>query len=339
MPIVVIANPKGGVGKSTLSTNVAGYFASQGHEVMLEMPMEPSGYPDNDPGPYTLLASGGPEDVQSRMAWLLSRATGYFGVTNYLGDRFAGSDTGMNAFLSKPLDMARLITEVRRVIAEAGGQVPEVASAGIPEPSIDWPAIDGIDMLAARQLLSGDHGLFMGLLERFLRDTASLPGELPAWSRDPAADRRQALLARLHKLRGAAGALGANDVAGVSQRLELALRQGAPAEDLTQALADALARLAVAGGRAVAAHARDQAQAQDRQPTAAAPTPRQLQSLGALLQRQDLDALDHYGELAAGIRQLAGVESEAALRDAVQSLDFARAQRLLDAITPLAAES
>lgn len=35
MPVVVIANPKGGVGKSTLSTQVAGYFASQGHAVML----------------------------------------------------------------------------------------------------------------------------------------------------------------------------------------------------------------------------------------------------------------------------------------------------------------
>jgi chromosome partitioning protein len=35
MPIVVVANPKGGVGKSTLATNVAGYFASQGHAVML----------------------------------------------------------------------------------------------------------------------------------------------------------------------------------------------------------------------------------------------------------------------------------------------------------------
>jgi chromosome partitioning protein len=35
MPIVVVANPKGGVGKTTLSTNVAGYFASQGHGVML----------------------------------------------------------------------------------------------------------------------------------------------------------------------------------------------------------------------------------------------------------------------------------------------------------------
>lgn len=35
MPVVVVANPKGGVGKSTLSTNIAGYYASQGHAVML----------------------------------------------------------------------------------------------------------------------------------------------------------------------------------------------------------------------------------------------------------------------------------------------------------------
>jgi len=35
MPVVLIANPKGGVGKSTLATQVAGYFAAQGHAVML----------------------------------------------------------------------------------------------------------------------------------------------------------------------------------------------------------------------------------------------------------------------------------------------------------------
>jgi len=35
MKVVVVANPKGGAGKSTLATNIAGYFASRGHRVML----------------------------------------------------------------------------------------------------------------------------------------------------------------------------------------------------------------------------------------------------------------------------------------------------------------
>lgn len=35
MPVVVVANPKGGVGKSTVATNIAGYYASRGHSVML----------------------------------------------------------------------------------------------------------------------------------------------------------------------------------------------------------------------------------------------------------------------------------------------------------------
>lgn len=73
---------------------------AQGHEVMLEMPMEPSGYPDNDPGPHTLLASAEAADIQARMNWLLGRATGYFAVTNYMGDRFANSDAGMSAFMA-----------------------------------------------------------------------------------------------------------------------------------------------------------------------------------------------------------------------------------------------
>ena len=33
MPVIVVANPKGGVGKSTLATNIAGYWATRGHKV------------------------------------------------------------------------------------------------------------------------------------------------------------------------------------------------------------------------------------------------------------------------------------------------------------------
>ncbi len=35
MPVIVVANPKGGVGKSTLATHIAGWLAHQGHAVML----------------------------------------------------------------------------------------------------------------------------------------------------------------------------------------------------------------------------------------------------------------------------------------------------------------
>ncbi|HEY2753950.1 divergent polysaccharide deacetylase family protein [Phenylobacterium sp.] len=71
---------------------------AHGHEVLLEAPMEPIDYPDNDPGPYTLMAGAkGPETVR-KLEWILSRATGYFGVTNYLGSRFLASDSAYQAF-------------------------------------------------------------------------------------------------------------------------------------------------------------------------------------------------------------------------------------------------
>lgn len=71
---------------------------ANGHEVLLEIPMEPADYPDNDPGPYTLLANANQQEINRRLEWLLSRAAGYVGVTNYLGERFVGSDAGMSAF-------------------------------------------------------------------------------------------------------------------------------------------------------------------------------------------------------------------------------------------------
>ena len=66
-----------------------------GHEVLIEAPMEPFDYPNNDPGPHTLLADGSAEENGRRLAWLLSRTTGYFGVTNYLGARFSSSQDAL----------------------------------------------------------------------------------------------------------------------------------------------------------------------------------------------------------------------------------------------------
>jgi polysaccharide deacetylase 2 family uncharacterized protein YibQ len=64
----------------------------EGHELLLQLPMEPFDYPDNDPGPQTLLTSLAPEQNIDRMHWLMSRFQGYVGVTNYMGSRFTASD-------------------------------------------------------------------------------------------------------------------------------------------------------------------------------------------------------------------------------------------------------
>jgi polysaccharide deacetylase 2 family uncharacterized protein YibQ len=71
---------------------------ARGHEVLLEAPMEPNDYPQNDPGPFTLLAGAAPAETVKKTEWLLSRATGYFGVTNYLGSRFVTANGAMGAF-------------------------------------------------------------------------------------------------------------------------------------------------------------------------------------------------------------------------------------------------
>ena len=45
-----------------------------GHEVLLDLPMEPLDYPASDPGPRTLLAGASSEDNLQRLDWLLARA-------------------------------------------------------------------------------------------------------------------------------------------------------------------------------------------------------------------------------------------------------------------------
>ena len=58
-----------------------------GHEVLLEVPMEPFDFPDCDPGPYTLRVGSMSSVNAERLNWALTRFTGYAGVTNLLGDR------------------------------------------------------------------------------------------------------------------------------------------------------------------------------------------------------------------------------------------------------------
>jgi hypothetical protein len=68
---------------------------AQRHEILLQIPMEPFDYPDNDPGPQTLLTSLNSEQNLDRMYWHMSRFQGYAGIANFMGGRFVVADAMM----------------------------------------------------------------------------------------------------------------------------------------------------------------------------------------------------------------------------------------------------
>jgi polysaccharide deacetylase 2 family uncharacterized protein YibQ len=72
-----------------------------GHEVLVEVPMEPFDFPASDPGPHTLLTSAGEKENIKRLYWALSRVTGYVGVTNLLGGRFLSEDKTVAPMLAE----------------------------------------------------------------------------------------------------------------------------------------------------------------------------------------------------------------------------------------------
>jgi hypothetical protein len=76
-------------------TRLAERARAQRHEILLQIPMEPYDYPDNDPGPQTLLTTLAPEQNIDRLYWHLSRFQGYAGIANFMGARFVASDTVM----------------------------------------------------------------------------------------------------------------------------------------------------------------------------------------------------------------------------------------------------
>jgi uncharacterized protein len=71
----------------------------RGHEVLLQVPLEPQNYPQENPGEHTLLVSGG--GSRQDLHWVLGRMTAYAGVMNYMGSRFTSDERALVPFLGE----------------------------------------------------------------------------------------------------------------------------------------------------------------------------------------------------------------------------------------------
>jgi hypothetical protein len=98
---------------------------SRGHEVMLDLPMEPATFPNEDPGPQGLLIKLSPEENLDRLDWVLSRGSAYVGVAGALGSRFTASRSAMEPIL-QDVKARGLIFLDRRTTEES--VIPAVAA-------------------------------------------------------------------------------------------------------------------------------------------------------------------------------------------------------------------
>lgn len=101
-----------------------------GHEVLLQLPMEPFGYPQNDPGDHSLLTSLTDKDNLKRLDWMLGRFTGYSGVTNQMGSKFTASPDDIKPILDVIKSRGLLFLDGRTSSKSVAG--PLSAEIGIP---------------------------------------------------------------------------------------------------------------------------------------------------------------------------------------------------------------
>jgi two-component system sensor histidine kinase/response regulator len=233
-------------------------------------------------------------------------------------DRRRSFDAGMDEHLSKPIDVDELVATLARLTGRGG-------ATGVPDARASLPDLPGIDLQAALPRFGGSLDALGAVFKRF---AANAGADVDALHAQIEAGQREDALAGAHRLRGVAANLGATALAAHAFALEAALRGGDDARAARQlVLLDAsLAPLQAAAHTLAPA-------------PSAAPVPQldrsALATLLHLLQNNNMKALAAHAALAPGLDTLAGASDAYALAEAVGTLRFEHAARLLAAILEL----
>lgn len=70
------------------------------HETLIDLPLEPIDYPQNDPGPRTLISATDIQTNIENLNWITGRSDGIIGLTAFMGDRFVTSTSQMGALFT-----------------------------------------------------------------------------------------------------------------------------------------------------------------------------------------------------------------------------------------------
>ena len=145
----------------------AGRARGKGHELLLQLPMEPADYPDNDPGPQTLVGALTTEQNLDRLHWLLSRLQGYVGVMNLMGARFTANEAALSPVLRDVAKRGLLYLDdgasPKSVAAQIAGsiQAPFLKADLVVDTAPNWSEIDAA--LAKLEAIAAERGSAVGI--------------------------------------------------------------------------------------------------------------------------------------------------------------------------------
>ena len=114
---------------------VARRARAAGHEVLLMVPMEPRGYPANDPGPHALLVDRPAEEIRDDLHYVMSRFQGYVGIVNQMGSRFTTDRQAVELVVSEIAPRGLLVLDARA--APGSLLAPVAAEMGVPHAAND----------------------------------------------------------------------------------------------------------------------------------------------------------------------------------------------------------
>jgi PAS domain S-box-containing protein len=248
-----------------------------------------------------------------------------------VGERQRALEAGMNDFISKPFDPQALIRKVRRLVEVARGEpIPMVILDTKPDPQpADRPLMPSIDAGVVQQMFGDDLSLFKSLLARMLREFADLALPIAVAPEDQSA--RSQLQGRTHKLKGSAGMIGATKVMRLAGAAEIALQEGGPVEVVERILTQlAQALIALREDTELLLERPEQnAYLDAKAANGPAIGNAEIDELRALLECQNLAALDRFASLSPSLGELVGAVRFERLREAIDNLDFQLGAELL----------
>ncbi len=146
---------------------LAEHSRAENHEVLLQVPMEPFDYPNNDPGPQTLLTTLASNQNIDRLQWLMSRFQGYVGITSYMGARFTASEPALAPVLRETAKRGLIYVDDGSSPRSVAGQI--AGSHNLPFAKTDLvidavPTQIEIDRALARlEIMARDNGTAVGI--------------------------------------------------------------------------------------------------------------------------------------------------------------------------------